>query len=453
MAEGPSKLPGLPGFHRETIQPWIVAVEVTVNLLALVSVGLRLLSRRIKSQRLWWDDYTIMFSMVWNFMVVGFAFAMYSNGMGLHADKVPLNNIVMMAKWLVVAEIFYAWNLVWTKLSLLLMYIRIFQTSLIRRICIGIGILVVCWGFTIMFIFIFICVPVNKLWYPDIPGHCINQVATWIANAASTILTDIAILVIPFTQIWNLQLRRIDKIGLTFAFGLGFFVVFASSYRTTVLFTYSNQDPTYTLAPTVGWTAIEVSAGIISACLPTMRPSLQYFGRKCGIKRSIFGSSDDQDSDRSNLQNLGSANGAPLTIGGGAMYPSQKPAETRTKPRSTTISSRHELFDGKTGVVGSINARISSASSGIDERLHGHDDDRAAAVSLQSPPDADLRPDVRDVMYRVSSYTSNGGNGEFKRKGSEVESEIPPNGIMVQKDITQSSSRIAPHDDDGSGRR
>lgn len=102
------------------------------------------------------------------------------------------------------------------------MYIRIFQTSLIRRICIGIGILVVCWGFTIMFIFIFICVPVNKLWYPDIPGHCINQVATWIANAASTILTDIAILVIPFTQIWNLQLRRIDKIGLTFAFGLGF---------------------------------------------------------------------------------------------------------------------------------------------------------------------------------------------------------------------------------------
>lgn len=111
MAEGPSKLPGLPGFHRETIQPWIVAVEVTVNLLALVSVGLRLLSRRIKSQRLWWDDYTIMFSMVWNFMVVGFAFAMYSNGMGLHADKVPMNNIVMMAKWLVVAEIFYAWNL------------------------------------------------------------------------------------------------------------------------------------------------------------------------------------------------------------------------------------------------------------------------------------------------------------------------------------------------------
>ncbi|TLD18512.1 hypothetical protein PspLS_10259 [Pyricularia sp. CBS 133598] len=452
MAEGPSKLPGLHGFHRETIQPWIVGVEVSVNVLAVVAVGMRMFSRRIKRQRLWWDDYTIIFSLVWNLMVVGFAFAMYSNGMGLHADKVPMDNIVMMAKWLVVAEIFYAWNLVWTKISLLFMYIRIFQTRLIRRLCIGIGILVVCWGFTIMFIFIFICVPVEKLWYPDIPGRCINQVATWIANAVSTILTDIVILVIPFTQVWNLQLRRLDKIGLTFAFGLGFFVVFASTYRTTVLFTYSDDDPTYTLAPTVGWTAIEISAGIISACLPTMRPSLQYFGRKCGIKRGMFGSSDGEDSENSHTHSMGSAsNGPPLTIGGGLVCPSQQ-SQTRNKPRSTTISSRHELYEGKTGVIGSINARISSASSGIDERLHGHDDDRGTAVSLQSPPDADLRPDVRDVMYKVSSYPSNGGNGDWRRKASDVESEIPPNGIMVQMDITQSSSRIAPHDDDGGGR-
>ncbi|KAI6348617.1 hypothetical protein MCOR25_010761 [Pyricularia grisea] len=451
MAETPSKLPGLPGFNRETIRPWFVAVEVSVNVLAVVSVGMRLLSRRLKRQRLWWDDYTIIFSLIWNLMVVSFAFAMYSNGMGLHADKVPMDNIVIMAKWLVVAEIFYAWNLVWTKISLLLMYIRIFQTNIIRRISIGIGILVVCWGFTIMFIFIFICVPVEKLWYPQIPGHCINQVATWIANAVSTILTDMAILAIPFTQVWNLQLRRMDKIGLTFAFGLGFFVVFASTYRTTVLFTYDENDPTYTLAPTVGWTAIEMSAGIISACLPTLRPSLQYFARKCGIKRSTFGSSQGEASDQSHPESMGSGTGPQLTIGGGMMYESQQP-QTRNKPRSTTVSSRHELYDGKTGVLGSIDARISSTSSRGDERLHGNDDERATAVSLQSPPDADLRPDVRAVMFRVSSYTFNGGNGDSRRKGSEVESEIPPNGIMVQKDITQSSSRIAPHDDDGSGR-
>jgi hypothetical protein len=42
---------------------------------------------------------------------VGFIFAMDAHGMGIHADLVNPKKIVLMAKWLVVAEIFYAWNL------------------------------------------------------------------------------------------------------------------------------------------------------------------------------------------------------------------------------------------------------------------------------------------------------------------------------------------------------
>ena len=59
-----SQLPGLPGFDPENIQPWTVSVVVSMTILALVSVGLRLLSRHIKGQPLWWDDYMIVFSMV-----------------------------------------------------------------------------------------------------------------------------------------------------------------------------------------------------------------------------------------------------------------------------------------------------------------------------------------------------------------------------------------------------
>ena len=62
MAE--SQLPGLPGFNPHNIQPWTVSVVVSMTILALLSVGLRLMSRRIKAQPLWWDDYMIVFSMV-----------------------------------------------------------------------------------------------------------------------------------------------------------------------------------------------------------------------------------------------------------------------------------------------------------------------------------------------------------------------------------------------------
>jgi hypothetical protein len=166
---------------------------------------------------------------------------MHNAGMGLHADKVPMDDIVRMAKFLVVAEILYVFNLVWSKLSILLMYYRIFNFPYFKKMAYIIGTFVIAWYvelwcisppycsetdncrvITVTFMFIFICVPVEKLWYPDTPGYCNNQVATWVANAASTILTDIAILVLPIPQVWKLQLRRPEKVGVTFAFCLGF---------------------------------------------------------------------------------------------------------------------------------------------------------------------------------------------------------------------------------------
>jgi hypothetical protein len=47
--------------------------------------------------------------------------------------------------------------------------------------------------------------------------------------------------------------------------------------------------PGPSLARAVGWTAIEMSAGIVSACLPTMKPALQLIVRKLGIKGSMPG--------------------------------------------------------------------------------------------------------------------------------------------------------------------
>lgn len=48
----------------ENLQPWTIAVTISVTLLALVSVALRLLARREKRMKLWWDDWMIIFSMV-----------------------------------------------------------------------------------------------------------------------------------------------------------------------------------------------------------------------------------------------------------------------------------------------------------------------------------------------------------------------------------------------------
>jgi hypothetical protein len=60
-----SALPGIPGYDPYNLQPWTVAVVVSVTVLATVAVGMRLFSRYLKAQKLWWDDYMIVFSQVY----------------------------------------------------------------------------------------------------------------------------------------------------------------------------------------------------------------------------------------------------------------------------------------------------------------------------------------------------------------------------------------------------
>ena len=67
---------------------------------------------------------------------------------------------------------------------------------------------------------------VDEKGYDAATGKCIDQVATWIANAASTIFTDLIILIMPLPPVWNLKLAKREKIGLTAAFGLGSLYVY-----------------------------------------------------------------------------------------------------------------------------------------------------------------------------------------------------------------------------------
>ncbi|KAK4677472.1 hypothetical protein QC764_405080 [Podospora pseudoanserina] len=405
-----SVLPGIPGYDPDNLQPWTLATVVSVTVLSTVSVLLRLWARYIKAQKLWWDDWMIVFSQLWNFVTVGFIFAMYSAGMGIHADKVPMENIVLMAKFLVVAEILYAFNLVFTKMAILFMYYRIFRFPYFKKMAWGISAFIIAWVITITFLFIFICVPVEKLWYPHLPGRCINQVGTWIANAISTIVSDIAILVLPIPQVWKLQLRQSEKIGVTVAFCLGFFVVFASAYRTTVLFTYTNDDPSYSLAPTVGWTAIEMSAGIISANLPTLAPIMSLILTRMGISGSLItgGSGSGSKNGFSSKNNFGGTGGGNMKSTGSVSDRTESGGELRK--------------DGDRAFY-----RLPDDSNLSETAL---DTGRTATLTRD---DTGLRPD-HGYAYTVTSRPGKQGDSE-----SMSGDEVPLKGIRVHTDFKQSA--------------
>ena len=146
---------------------------------------------------------------------------MRANGLGLHADVLDPEHNELILRWIIIAEILYAWSLAWTKLSVLLLYYRVFHVDGFRKQALIVGGAVLAWTVCITFLFIFTCVPVEKFWHSEIEGRCISQVGTYVSNGVSTIITDVIILLMPAPQIWRLQMRRLVKIGLCASFGLG----------------------------------------------------------------------------------------------------------------------------------------------------------------------------------------------------------------------------------------
>lgn len=58
-------VPGVPNYTPAQMRRWALVVSSMMTFLAVTSILLRLISRRIRLQKLWLDDYLIMFSMVW----------------------------------------------------------------------------------------------------------------------------------------------------------------------------------------------------------------------------------------------------------------------------------------------------------------------------------------------------------------------------------------------------
>jgi hypothetical protein len=173
-------------------------------------------------------------------------------------------------------------------------------------------------------------------------------------------------------------------------------VVFASAYRFSVLFSYTATDPTYTLAPTVGWTQIEMSAGIVSACLPTLRPVILLVGQSMGLKGSMFRSTN-------------ASTGMSKTGGG-----------TNLGPVTGTRTALESKADG------------GKEGGGPFYRLP--DDPNASA---QRTTTANLRPDHGyDYSVSTSAVASRKGDGGSLSSGDE----IPLQGIRVDTDFKHSST-------------
>lgn len=190
-------------------------------------------------------------------------------------------------KYYIIWILTYVLALATVKSSICITIMRIASTKINLRITVYVLLAITWASFFITFIgTLFYCRPVRSIWTPTLilsgEGTCapvgtfviIGHVAT-----VSTILTDLALVVVPAIILWNTQMKRQAKLQ---AFGLLSFASVASII-TMVRIPYVNKfeamkDLQFWVAHTMLCSNIETGIG----CIASSVPSLRHFFRREG---------------------------------------------------------------------------------------------------------------------------------------------------------------------------
>ncbi|KAL8708700.1 MAG: hypothetical protein Q9220_006425 [cf. Caloplaca sp. 1 TL-2023] len=254
----------------DTSDQIISALGVCIGF-AIISVLLRFVARHITRAPLGGDDWTIVLGLM---CAIGHA--------------ILVTNPVSFAKAIMASVIFYSTSLAATKLSILLLYRRIFPIRKFHIILWGVGIFVSAFTIANVLFVAFQCSPIYGAWNPRVKAKCINTNAGILAVAVLTTVTDVVILCLPLPLVWGLQLPTIRKFQLTLIFLVGTFATAISIYRSTVISNVSNTDLSYDSTDRSIWSGVEICVAIICANLATLRPLLKYIftGKALSTARS-----------------------------------------------------------------------------------------------------------------------------------------------------------------------
>ena len=117
----------------------------------------------------------------------------------------------------------YSLAITMVKISILLLYRRIFNTATFRLKTLIAGLICIAWLLIVIFTDIFQCRPMRLAFeFSEIFGkNCIDIQAYYIGISISNVLLDLVVLYLPIHEVWKLQLPKQKKLMLSGIFMLG----------------------------------------------------------------------------------------------------------------------------------------------------------------------------------------------------------------------------------------
>lgn len=140
------------------------------------------------------------------------------------------NNLPVIMQVTFAYSLIYIWCLAALKMSQLILYLRVFAARLSKWVY-GIGAIVVLWAVIFNFLFIFLCDPIHQQWTVERVGYCMDQMLVLKCLIMTNLVTDLVIVILPMRSVWQLQMRKTERLAIIACFGLGGACVFISLSR------------------------------------------------------------------------------------------------------------------------------------------------------------------------------------------------------------------------------
>ncbi|KAF2790798.1 hypothetical protein K505DRAFT_340111 [Melanomma pulvis-pyrius CBS 109.77] len=263
-----------------TLHPYVIATTAVCTTLVFVGVVIRIFAKAYVLKKMQLEDYCLLFAACGFGAYMGVMNRAFEYNCGKHQWNVSIADVM------VVVQVLYSPPMLAAKLALLLQIQRIFTVNVKNFTYWIVWVLIIanCISYTIfLFMFIFACVPREKIWNPMVPGRCLDLGPTMISSSALNLVSDVAILVVPLLSISSLQMPTRRKVAVSAIFATGTLpltcpsAVVSSILRLIyTLHLIHSLDITYWATPAGMWSLAEFTSVILCGCFPTFPPFLNF---------------------------------------------------------------------------------------------------------------------------------------------------------------------------------
>ncbi|KAH8898227.1 hypothetical protein GQ53DRAFT_627891, partial [Thozetella sp. PMI_491] len=254
--------------------PAAVAAMWSMVAFVMVFVALRLYTRIVIVKQPGLDDLAYCFSAAFLLIYTAFIHLAATYGYGQDYDSLTIDNATLAVKWAMVGQSFAVFGMATAKTSLGLFLLRIVMVRGHRIAIYAIFFALAVASAISIVVFWCRCSPVESLYDRRVQGHCfITYIIPYaILMGVACVIADLFFAIFPWYFIWQLNMKRREKLTIAGSMSLGILAGACGIFRTIETQGFTSDNYTAATLPLIVWSAAEIAVTMVCMGIPVLRP-------------------------------------------------------------------------------------------------------------------------------------------------------------------------------------